>query len=75
MVSMVSMVSMVVGIDVAKAKLVVSVLPSAERFTVANDDRGGRPLVERLRPIEVTLIVLEATGGYELLAVAGLAEV
>jgi transposase len=63
----------VVGIDVAKAELVVSLLPAAERFTVANDERGVRTLVERLRPIGCTLIVLEATGGYELLAVAGLA--
>jgi transposase len=62
-----------VGIDVAKAELVVSILPAAERFTVANDDRGMRTLVERLRPIGCLLIVLEATGGYELLAVAALA--
>ena len=64
---------MFVGIDVAKAELVVSVLPTMERFTVANDERGVRTLVERLRPIAPQLIVLEATGGYELLAVAALA--
>src|SRR3954466_14934422 len=64
---------MVVGIDVAKAELVVSIVPSAERFTVANDERGVRTLVERLRAIGPTLIVLEATGGYELLGVAALA--
>ena len=64
---------MYVGIDVAKAELVVSVLPSAERFTVANDERGVRTLVERLRAFGPTLIVLEATGGYELLGVAALA--
>jgi transposase len=64
---------MVVGIDVAKAELVVSLLPSAERFTVDNDERGVRTLVERLRSIAPTLIVLEATGGYELLSVAALA--
>ncbi len=64
---------MFVGIDVAKAELVVSILPSAERFTVDNDERGVRTLVERLRAVRPTLIVLEATGGYELLGVAGLA--
>jgi transposase len=64
---------MVVGIDVAKAELVVSILPSAERVTVANDERGVRTLVERLRTLAPTLIVLEATGGYELLTVAALA--
>lgn len=63
---------MFVGIDVAKAELVISVLPSLERFTVANDERGVRTLVERLRPMAAQLIVLEATGGYELLAVAAL---
>jgi len=64
---------MFVGIDVAKAELVVSIVPSAERFTVANDQRGVRTLTERLRAIGPTLIVLEATGGYELLGVAALA--
>src|SRR4051812_44866731 len=61
------------GIDVAKGELVVGILPSAERFTVDNDERGVRTLVERLREIVPTLIVLEATGGYELLSVAALA--
>jgi transposase len=64
---------MFVGIDVAKAELVVSVRPSEERFTVANDERGVRTLVERLRSIAPQLIVVEATGGYELLGVAALA--
>lgn len=64
---------MFVGIDVAKAELVVSVRPTMERFTVANDERGVRTLVERLRAIGPQLIVLEATGGYELLGVAALA--
>jgi transposase len=65
--------AMFVGIDVAKAELVISVLPSAERFTVPNDDRGVRTLVDRLRVLSPQLILMEATGGYELLAVAGLA--
>ena len=64
---------MFVGIDVAKAELVVSILPSAERFNVANDEHGVRRLVDRLRVIGPQLIVLEATGGYELLSVAALA--
>ena len=64
---------MFVGIDVAKAELVVSVLPGPERFTVTNDERGVRALVERLRALAPHLVVLEATGGYELLGVAALA--
>jgi transposase len=64
---------MVVGIDVAKAELVVSIRPSMERFTVANEACGVHTLIERLRAVTPTLIVLEATGGYELLGVAALA--
>ena len=64
---------MFVGIDVANAELVVRVLPQLERFTVATDERGTRMLVERLRALPLQRIVLEATGGYELLVVAALA--
>lgn len=64
---------MFAGIDVAKAELVVSVIPGEERFSVGNDERGVGTLVERLRSLAVELIVVEATGGYELLCVAGLA--
>jgi transposase len=63
---------MLVGIDVAKAELVVGTRPAAERWTVENDERGVRTLVERLTRDAPELIVLEATGGYELLAVAAL---
>lgn len=66
---------MLIGIDVAKAELVVAARPSGERWTVANDERGVRTLVERFRQEAPDLIVLEATGGYELLCVAGLAAV
>ena len=66
---------MFVGIDVAKAELVVGVRPSGEQWTVANDERGVRTLAERLRRESPELIVLEATGGYELLCVAALASV
>jgi transposase len=64
---------MLIGIDVAKAELVVAARPSGERWTVANDERGVRTLVDRLRTVPPELIVLEATGGYELLCVAALA--
>src|SRR5262249_10053574 len=63
---------MLVGIDVAKAELVVAARPSGERWAVANDERGVQTLVERLRRDGITLIVLEATGGYELLCIAAL---
>jgi len=51
---------MFVGIDVAKAELVVSILPSVERFTVANDERGVRTLVERMRTIGPHRLLLKS---------------
>lgn len=63
---------MFVGIDVAKAELVVTVAPAMARWTVANDAHGVATLATRLREVAPTLIVLEATGGYELLCVAAL---
>lgn len=63
---------MLIGIDVAKAELVVAARPSGERWTVANDARGVETLVARLGREAPELIVLEATGGYELLCVAAL---
>jgi len=64
---------MFIGIDVAKAELVIAARPSGERWTVANDERGAKTLVDRLMRDKPALIVLEATGGYELLVVAALA--
>jgi len=64
---------MLVGIDVAKGELVVAVRPSGARWTVTNDERGVEALVAQLRREAPDLIVLEATGGYELLCVAALA--
>lgn len=54
-----------VGIDVSKAQLDVAIRPTGERESVANDKVGIKALVKRLAKIQPTLIVLEATGGYE----------
>ena len=65
---------MVVGIDVAKAELVVAAGSAGPAlWAVPNDEAGVRALAERLAGLAPELIVLEATGGYELLAVAALA--
>lgn len=53
-----------VGIDVAKATLDVA-LPDQSLGQFTNDPAGIEALVERLRPLAPTLIVLEATGRYE----------
>ena len=55
-----------VGIDVAKATLMVFIRPSGELFEVSNDARAHRALIKRFRELEVWRIVLEATGGYEI---------
>ncbi|MGZ2406606.1 IS110 family transposase [Rhizobium ruizarguesonis] len=62
----------VVGIDVSKERLDVAILPQEEVFAVGNDHAGIDELVARLKGIGVDAIALEATGGFEMLAVAGL---
>ena len=54
-----------VGIDVAKAQLDIAVRPTGERWSVANDDARITALVAQLQAVDPTLIVLEATGGYQ----------
>jgi transposase len=62
-----------VGLDVAKEQLDVHVHPSAERFQVPRDEAGLSELVARLEHVGPMLIVLEATGGYEVTVAAALA--
>ena len=64
---------MIVGIDVAKDELVVATGSRGEVGTQRNDEGGVRTLVHQLSALAPELVVLEATGGYELLAVAALA--
>ena len=64
-----------VGIDVSKARLDIAVRPSGEIESVANDQAGIKALVKRLGEIHPTLIVLEATGGFERPLMRGLASV
>jgi len=66
-----------VGIDVSKRTLEVAVRPTDEQWTVCNNDADIASLVVRLRELQPVLVVLEATGGYEVpatlaLLVAGL---
>src|SRR5271168_1351622 len=62
-----------VGIDVSKDRLDVHLRPSGEAFAVARDGKGLENLVERLAVFDVSLIVLEATGGFETTVAAALA--
>jgi len=54
-----------VGIDVSKDKLDMAVEGSADIHTFANDAAGITQLIGRLRQLHLSLIVVEATGGYE----------
>jgi transposase len=63
-----------VGIDVSKVQLDVALRPTADRWHVSNDEPGIATLVERLRTVQPTLVVLEATGGLEVPVTGALAE-
>lgn len=54
-----------VGIDVSKAWLDVVVMPGGESWRTQNEAEAIQALVERLKQIQPSRIVVEATGGYE----------
>lgn len=54
-----------VGIDVAKNKLDVFILPERESFTIDYNDENLADLAARMTKLKPTLVVIEATGGYE----------
>ena len=63
-----------VGIDVSKNVLDVHALPSAEHWQVSNDEAGCAQLIERLKPLGATaLVVMEATNVFWRMAAAALA--
>jgi len=62
-----------VGVDVSKDRLDVHLRPSGEAFAVARDCKGLEQLVERLAAFDVSLVVVEATGGFETTVAAALA--
>lgn len=57
--------SILVGIDVAKDKLDVARSDDDRVVTIPNTDRGIAELCAMLRKVKPTLVVIEATGGYE----------
>jgi transposase len=65
---------MFVGIDVSKATLDVALRPEEETWSVSNDTKGIAKLVKTLGKRQPALIVVEATGGYEMSAVVALVE-
>lgn len=63
-----------VGLDVAKDEVAVHVRPSGESWVGGQDELGLAALVTRMQACAPTLIVLEATGGYEVPVAAALAQ-
>jgi transposase len=63
-----------VGIDVCKRWLEVRVHGAPESVTFGNDADGVRRLVAQMQACPASLIVFEATGGYERRAVKALSE-
>ena len=63
----------VVGIDVSKDRLDVHVEPSGEAFVVSRDAPGLEAMIERLKPLSVATVAVEATGGFETVVAASLA--
>ena len=61
-----------VGIDVAKDRLDIHLLPMGEAIAVPRDGEGLAQLVARLTPLAPGLVVVEATGGFEITVAAAL---
>jgi transposase len=59
-----------VGIDVSKATLVIAVSPTGESWSSETTPAAIDALVARLQGLTPTIIVVEATGGYERALVA-----
>jgi transposase len=62
-----------IGIDVSKDTLDVAVRPTAEEMTFANTEDGIALMTDFIQPFSARLIVLEATGGWEMTAASALA--
>ncbi len=63
-----------VGIDVSKSRVDVHVRPGGTAFTCTTDPDGLADLVGRLQPLRPRLVTMEASGGYEGVVAAALAE-
>ncbi len=60
------------GIDVAKERLDVALLPGGKEFSEPNDAGAIKRLVKRLLALGCERVALEASGGYETLLVGAL---
>ena len=65
--------ALIVGIDVSKDRLDVALRPGGTAFAVDRTGSGIDELIGRLKSVAVTVIAIEATGGFETVVAAGLA--
>lgn len=61
-----------IGIDVSKDHLDIATRPTTDPLHFLNTDEGVDALIHHLRPLQPTLIVLEATGRYHRLVLSRL---
>jgi transposase len=61
-----------VGVDVSKDTLDVHILPQEMTLKVSNTNTDITKLIEQLKPLAVSLVVLESTGGLERNLIAAL---
>lgn len=61
------------GVDVSKDQLDIAVRPTQDQWACPNSNAGIARLNKRLKRLDPQLIVLEATGGYEIPLTAALA--
>lgn len=61
-----------IGIDVSKDHLDIAIRPTKDQFRLLNTDEGVDALIQHLRPLKPTLIVMEATGRYHRLVLSRL---
>jgi len=55
-----------VGIDVSSQRLDVDTVPVSQPFSEPNNEDGIASLMKRLKPLNPQIVLLEATGGYEI---------
>jgi transposase len=60
------------GIDVSKDHLDIAIRPIKDQWRLLNTDEGVDALIQQLRPLKPTLIVMEATGRYHQLVLSRL---
>jgi len=62
-----------IGLDVSKDTLDVAVRPTGEEMSFANTEDGIGAMRDFIQPFSPRLVVLESTGGWEVVAVSALA--